>query len=131
MEKVLHKLARQLNAFDEASLMALWEKYAQQVQQFEPTKRWEEAVLIFGLIQALHLKNQLFNYNWAQTARPLGVKPRLGISESVFENDLLHLSGNRSGSGGNDPAGEGISTEGVKQRAKVLRFRPRETDDSV
>ncbi len=131
MEKVLHKLARQLNAFDEASLMSLWEKYAQQVQQFEPTKRWEESVLIFGLIQSLHLKNQLFNYNWAQTARPQGNRPRLGIPESMFEDDLLQLSGNRSGSGDNGPAGEGVAAEGVKQRAKVLRFRPREPDDSI
>lgn len=70
MEKALLKIARQINAFDEASLMSLWEKYAEQVAHFEPTKRWEEAVLVFNLIQSTRLKNQLFNYNWAQSRMP-------------------------------------------------------------
>lgn len=70
MEKALIKLARQINAFDEASLMSLWEKYAERVRQFEPTKRWEESVIIFNLIQSTRLKNQLFNYNWAQSRLP-------------------------------------------------------------
>ncbi|QGY40635.1 hypothetical protein GM415_11040 [Pseudodesulfovibrio cashew] len=70
MEKALLKLARQINAFDEASLMSLWEKYAEKVSRFEPTKRWEEAVLVFNLIQSTRMKNQLFNYNWAQSRMP-------------------------------------------------------------
>lgn len=70
MEKALLKLARQINAFDEASLMSLWEKYAERVAHFEPTKRWEEAVIVFNLIQSTRLKNQLFNYNWAQSRMP-------------------------------------------------------------
>ncbi|WP_051261679.1 hypothetical protein [Desulfovibrio inopinatus] len=67
MERALLKLARQLGAYDEASLMALWEKYAELVRQFEPTKRWEEAVIVLNLIQAVRFKNQLFNYHWSQT----------------------------------------------------------------
>ncbi|WP_272700386.1 hypothetical protein [Desulfovibrio sp. Fe33] len=70
MEKALLKLARQINAYDEASLMSLWEKYAEKVRNFEPTKRWEESVLVFNLIQSTRLKNQLFNYNWAQSRQP-------------------------------------------------------------
>ncbi|MDD3313539.1 MAG: hypothetical protein PHP91_15515 [Pseudodesulfovibrio sp.] len=70
LEKALIKLARQINAYDEASLMSLWEKYAEKVRRFEPTKRWEEAVLIFNLIQSARLKNQLFNYNWARSRKP-------------------------------------------------------------
>ncbi|NDV19564.1 hypothetical protein GO013_09050 [Pseudodesulfovibrio sp. JC047] len=70
MEKALLKLARQINAFDEASLMSLWEKYAEKVRHFEPTKRWEESVIVFNLIQSTRLKNQLFNYNWAQSRLP-------------------------------------------------------------
>lgn len=65
MEHMLQKMARQLNAFDEASLMALWDKYATIVERFEPTKRWEEAALVFSLIQAVRLKNQLFNQHLA------------------------------------------------------------------
>ncbi len=70
MEKALLKLARQINAYDEASLMSLWEKYAEKVSHFEPSKRWEESVLVFNLIQSTRFKNQLFNYNWARSRRP-------------------------------------------------------------
>jgi len=134
MEKVLQKLARQLNAYDEASLMNLWERYAQQVQQFEPTKRWEEATLMLGMIQALRWKNQLFNYHWAQAARPEGSdRPRFGGPSSLLESDLAgheETSGKRSGSR-RRADGKGAPDETVKQGAKVLRFRPREPDEPV
>ena len=65
MEKILEKMARQLNAYDEASLMQLWERYATRAQTFEPSKRWEEAVLVLSFIQAMRWKNQLFNYQFA------------------------------------------------------------------
>ena len=70
MEKLLLKLAQQLDAIDEASLMELWSKYATLTERFEPTRRWEENALIFSLIQAKHWKNQLFNYMFAKTSRP-------------------------------------------------------------
>lgn len=86
MEKMLLNLAKRLNAYDEASLMALWEKYAAQVRRFEPTKRWEEATVVFAFIQALRWKNQLFNHQWAEQVRPkLGEAPRL-VSESAKED---------------------------------------------
>lgn len=69
MEHMLLKMARQLDALDEASLMALWEKYAQIVNRFEPSQRWQEAVLVLSLIQAKHWKNQLFNVQWAERLR--------------------------------------------------------------
>ena len=72
MEKLLARLARQLDAIDEASLTALWSKYATQASRFEPTQRWEEAVLIFALIEAKRMKNQLFNYYWARHVRSEG-----------------------------------------------------------
>lgn len=70
MEKLLLKLAKQLDALDEASLMSLWSKYATMTSRFEPTKRWEEACLVFSLIQAKRWKNQLFNYTWGQQRLP-------------------------------------------------------------
>ena len=70
MERVLQTLARQLNGFDEASLMSLWERYAEQVERFEPSKRWEEAALILSFIQAVRFKNQLFNFNWSKGLLP-------------------------------------------------------------
>ena len=60
MEKLLLKLASQLDSIDQASLDALWDKYAQIVNNFEPTKRWEEAVLVLSFIQA---KNWKINFS--------------------------------------------------------------------
>lgn len=77
IENALAKLARQLVAFDEASLMDLWEKQAEAVRQFEPTRKWEEAALIFGLIQAVRMKNQLFNYNLSASRQPGAPAPGL------------------------------------------------------
>lgn len=45
----LTKWPGQLDALDEASLLALWDKYAVIVSHFEPTKRWEEAALVFSV----------------------------------------------------------------------------------
>lgn len=70
MEKLLLKMARQLDSLDEASLMSLWSKYATMTSRFEPSKRWEEACLVFSLIQAKRWKNQLFNYSWSQRRLP-------------------------------------------------------------
>ncbi len=70
MEKLLLKLARQLDSLDEASLMSLWSKYATLTSRFEPTRRWEDACLVFSLIQAKRWKNQLFNYTWGQQRTP-------------------------------------------------------------
>lgn len=79
LENALLKLARQLVAFDEASLMDLWDRYAEAVRQFEPSRRWEEDALIFGLIQAVRMKNQLFNHNLSASRRPQGAGPNLGL----------------------------------------------------
>ncbi len=63
MQRLLEKMAAQLDALDEASLMALWEGYARRTARFEPSEDWERAALALGLIQAKHMKNQLFNYH--------------------------------------------------------------------
>ena len=70
MEKLLLRLAEQLDSIDEASLMSLWAKYAKQVSVFEPTKRWETAALVLGLIQAKYMKNNLFNHYWLKQQTP-------------------------------------------------------------
>jgi hypothetical protein len=80
MEKLLVRLAQQLDAIDEASLMSLWSKYATAASRFEPTKRWEEATLIFSLIQAKRWKNQLFNYYWSRQAQPAGSQKEEGLN---------------------------------------------------
>jgi len=70
MQRMLEKMAKKLNEYDEASLMQLWQHFASQVHDFEPTRRWEEAALALCLIQAVHWKNQLFNYQLALSANP-------------------------------------------------------------
>lgn len=104
MEKLLQKMARQLDSLDEASLMALWEKYAGIVSRFEPTKRWEESALVFALIQAKRWKNQAFNYNWSQQKRPEG-------NVAAFSFALEH---------------EDMPEPAERKRASVLQFRPRQ-----
>jgi len=84
LENALAKLARQIVAFDEASLMDLWEKYAEIVRRFEPTRRWEEAALIFGVIQSVRMKNQLFNYNLAAS--------RSGVPGPGLDLGMLNLT---------------------------------------
>lgn len=132
MEHVLLKLAKQLNAFDEASLMSLWEKYAETVQRFEPTKRWEEAALVFGFIQSLRWKNQLFNYNWSQNSKPREDGPRLA---NPFGDPAADGLADPAQAGASDKPKSGLrqkiqATQKVKsaQKAgkKVLRFKPRE-----
>ncbi len=85
MEELLKRMAKQLDSLDEASLVNLWEKYARIVDQFEPTERWQEAVLVLSFIQAKMWKNQLFNYHWAARTTLQG---RKGAQAPVFSLDL-------------------------------------------
>jgi hypothetical protein len=63
MEKALEKLAEQILSFDEASLASLREKYRSMIEHFDGTKDWEKAVVIYCIINAVSLKNTLFNEN--------------------------------------------------------------------
>ncbi|MBG0791376.1 MAG: hypothetical protein H0S80_12865 [Desulfovibrionaceae bacterium] len=122
LEKALLKLARQINAYDEASLMSLWEKYAEKVRCFEPTRRWEESVLVFNLIQSTRFKNQLFNYNWAQSRLP---------GDDSMEIDLASLTAPRKRDPGDAPAApdstlKEVSAEDKKdRRGKLLTLNPK------
>ncbi len=63
MEKALERLAEQILAFDEASLVGLREKYRSRIDRFDGTREWEKAVIIYSIINAVSLKNNLFNEN--------------------------------------------------------------------
>ena len=63
MEKALEKLAEQILSFDEASLANLKEKYRLKIEHFDGTKDWEKAVIIYCMINAVNMKNTLFNEN--------------------------------------------------------------------
>ena len=79
MEKLLLKIARQLNGLDEASLMALWPQYLERVQDFDGSQEWEDAAIVFSLLNAVRSKNQLFNVKLAEkiaAERPREPKPK-------------------------------------------------------
>ena len=76
---------------------------------------------MLGMIQAVRWKNQLFNHHWKLMREP-GDAPGVPL-HSV--SPPLPASGPGAGSG---PGGDG---EVRDKRGKVLRFRPREDDDSV
>lgn len=63
MEKALERLAEQIISFDEASLVNLREKYRLRIEHFDGTKDWEKAVIIYCIINAVSMKNNLFNEN--------------------------------------------------------------------
>jgi hypothetical protein len=63
LEKALDKIAEQIIALDEASLTQLRKKYMNRLFQFEPTKTWEKAVIIYFIINGVIAKNNLFNHH--------------------------------------------------------------------
>lgn len=112
MERLLAKLARQLMDCDEASLMNLWNTYAIKVQEFEPTKEWEEATLIFCMIQAIVFKNQLFNYNLAN---------EYSTADDV-EMPSFFPAGQENSPSGEKSAFFMGEKEPMKKKATLLRF---------
>ena len=63
MEKAVERLAEQILSFDEASLSSLREKYRQRIEHFDGTRDWEKAVIVYCIINAVSMKNALFNEN--------------------------------------------------------------------
>jgi len=69
MEKALEKIAEQILSFDEASLVNLREKYRLKIEHFDGTRDWEKAVITFCIINAVSMKNALFNENVLKKAK--------------------------------------------------------------
>ena len=63
MRKALDKLAEQILSFDEASLSGLLDEYRRKMDNFEATREWERAVIIFFIINSVRVKNLMFNEN--------------------------------------------------------------------
>jgi hypothetical protein len=119
VEQVLLKLARQLRAFDEASLMALWDKYAEAVGHFEPSQRWEESVLVLAMIQGMRFKNQLFNYHWAEGQLPGQPTAAVPVADTFAPTVP-----------GKPGATETQTAATPPRRGKVLTFRPKDKGES-
>ena len=130
MERMLQKMARQLNAYDEASLIALWDKYATIVERFEPTKRWEEAAIVFSLIQAVRLKNQLFNQHLAaglEDARTTHTAnaplPGMDKTREWFERNMRKSEDGPARRSEAAKSAAGIDDGKGKKRCKILSFK--------
>lgn len=106
-------------AFDEASLSALFDAYADKAQNFEPTRKWEEAVVMLGIIQTVRWKNQLFNHRWKSGALPSADAGGQRMPEGLPRKGPKGLK--------SEP---GLGNGGDK-RGKLLRFRPREDDEPL
>ena len=78
MEKALERLAEQVLSFDEASLANLRERYRLKIEHFDGTKDWEKAVIIYCIINAVSLKNTLFNENVLKRKKEKEGKPSKG-----------------------------------------------------
>lgn len=61
IESALDRIAENILALDEASLSNLWEKYKTRMEDFDATKEWEKAVIIFFIINSVRVKNKVFN----------------------------------------------------------------------
>jgi len=61
LEDSLNKIAENILYLDEASLMSLWEKYKTKMENFSFSPEWEKSVIIFSIINAIRVKNAVFN----------------------------------------------------------------------
>ena len=123
MENALRKLAKQLDVYDEASLTAMWDRLAEQVEKFEPTKEWETSALMLGMIQALRWKNQLFNYNWSESLRANSLQKKKGQENPWPEFSLDNASAESSDTTKNSAAGAHSKPTSLgKKGGKVLSF---------
>jgi hypothetical protein len=78
MEKALERVAEQILSFDEASMSSLREKYRSKIEHFDGTKDWEKSVIIYCIINAVSLKNTLFNENLLKREGKKEGKPSKG-----------------------------------------------------
>jgi hypothetical protein len=81
LEDSLDKMAESILYLDEASLASLWDKYKTKMEQFSFTSEWEKSVIIFSIINAVRVKNAIFNermLNNRTSKKPPGQKKQPG-----------------------------------------------------
>lgn len=124
LETALLKIAKQINAYDEASLMSLWERLAERVGRFEPTAEWEEAALALSIVQGVRMKNQLFNHNLAESRN---APPEHGVDLTALT--VPAPGRNSAGKGGKpDSVQQGPESGGAQvghKGGKLLQLKPR------
>jgi hypothetical protein len=80
LEDSLNKIAENILYLDEASLTSLWDKYKVKMENFSFSPEWEQAVVIFSIINSIRVKNAIFNEQMinkkpAEEAPPAKIKP--------------------------------------------------------
>jgi hypothetical protein len=75
MEKTLEQIAERILSLDEASLTRILPEYKKKMEAFEPTPEWEKSIIIFFLINAVRVKNSLFNENVLKENRKKSKNP--------------------------------------------------------
>jgi hypothetical protein len=61
VEDTLHQIAKTVMALDEETLISLVPKYRKRMDRFDPSPEWEEAVIIYFIINGYRIKNAQFN----------------------------------------------------------------------
>lgn len=80
IEDVLLKMADRIARLDEASLVSLWNKYRERVENVELSRDWEKAVIVFFIINAVRAKNEILNEHIQEKNRsPQEKKPKLRL----------------------------------------------------
>lgn len=75
IEEALLGLADRVLDFDEASLAQLQEKYLKKVAEFSPTREWEQAIVVYFLINSIRVKNKIFNEKVKGASKPERRRP--------------------------------------------------------
>ncbi len=82
IEEVLLGLADRVLDFDEASLTQLQEKYLKKVSEFSPSRDWEQAIVVYFLINSIRVKNKIFNEK-VKASKTASERPK--SSKSLFK----------------------------------------------
>ena len=76
LEITLNKIAEKILHLDEASLVNLWGKYKEKMEHFDTSKEWEKSVIIFFIINAVRIKNHIFNEQLLKTREKENTPPK-------------------------------------------------------
>jgi len=120
MEKAIEKLAEQILSFDEASLVHLREKYRLRIEDFDGTKDWERAVIAYCIINAVSMKNALFNQN-VRNQKSEAPRPQGGASGKGRHDDRVSLA----------PRLQGVASSRLAREKGEPPARPRREKPSL
>ncbi|MDR2387083.1 MAG: hypothetical protein LBE80_05790 [Deltaproteobacteria bacterium] len=87
VEDTLSQIAKNLLALDEETLISLIPKYRKRMDRFEPTTEWEEAVIIYFIINGYRIKNAQFNNKIKDYMEDLKNR-KTGEGFAVYKPDL-------------------------------------------